>query len=111
MVNVYDTANKLASEIKETVEFKNLKKAKEALDNNLEIKAKVEEFEKLRTDMQRQMIRKEKTSEEVTKKMKDAYDEIFKDKIAGDYLLAEMQFGVMVTDINKIIGESIKEVM
>ena len=32
-------------------------------------------------------------------------------KLAKNYLEAEMRFSVMVTDINKIISEAVKDVM
>ena len=65
-MNIYDTANKLASEIKLTEEYKAYKNSKEQIESNVEIKSKIEEFDKLR---------------------------------------------VMVTDINKIISEAIKDVI
>ena len=39
-MNIYDTANKLASEIKQSEEFSNYKKSKEALQSNSELKTK-----------------------------------------------------------------------
>ena len=39
-MNVYDTANRLASEIKESEEYVNYKMAKQALNLNTELKIK-----------------------------------------------------------------------
>ena len=44
-MNIYDTANRLASEIKQSEEYVNYKMAKEALNLNRELKKKIGEFE------------------------------------------------------------------
>ena len=49
---VYDEANNLAKAIKESKEYLEYKKAKEELNNNPEMKQKIEEFEKIRYDVQ-----------------------------------------------------------
>ena len=47
-MNIYDTANRLASEIKQSEEYMNYKMAKQALNLNTELKKKMSEFEQLR---------------------------------------------------------------
>ncbi len=51
-MNIYDTANRLASEIRESNEYKDYKKAKEEITSNPETKSKVNDFEKLRYELQ-----------------------------------------------------------
>ena len=51
-MNVYDTANKLATEIKESEEYVNYKMAREALALKPELKKKIGEFEVARYDAQ-----------------------------------------------------------
>lgn len=43
-MNVYDTANRLAQEIKQSEEYNNYKMAKETLNINSELKNKITEF-------------------------------------------------------------------
>ena len=45
-MNVYDTANKLAQEIKQSEEYIAFKVAKEAINLNFELKSKIDEFDK-----------------------------------------------------------------
>mgnify|MGYP000074474184 CR=1 FL=1 len=45
-MNVYDTANKLAQELKNSEEYVNYKMAKETLNLNIELKKKIQEFVK-----------------------------------------------------------------
>ena len=51
-MNVYDTANKLAEEIKQSEEFITYQMAKQAINLNFELKSKIEEFEKARYEAQ-----------------------------------------------------------
>ena len=44
-MNIYDTANKLAQEIKSSEEYVNYKMAKQALNLNTELKIQMQEFE------------------------------------------------------------------
>ena len=47
-MNVYDTVNKLAQEIKDSEEYKNFKKYKELVKSNKETDEKIKQFEELR---------------------------------------------------------------
>ena len=42
-MNIYDTANRLAKEMKESEEYKNYKKLKDSIESNPDKKAKLEE--------------------------------------------------------------------
>lgn len=110
-MNIYDTANKLASEIKQSEEFSNYKKSKEALQSNSELKTKINEFDKLRVDMQKAMIKGEQNSNELSVKLQNLYTELYQNETSKNYLESEMRFSVMLTDINKIISEAVKDVM
>ena len=51
-MNVYDTANQLAEEIKQSEEYVTYKMAKEAINLKFELKNKIDEFEKARYEAQ-----------------------------------------------------------
>ncbi len=110
-MNIYDTANKLASEIKQSDEYKAYKDAKQQIESNAEVKSKINEFDKLRVDMQKAMLKGESTSNELSVKVQNLYTELYQNEIAKNYLESEMRFSVMVTDVNKIISEAIKDVI
>ena len=55
-MNIYDTANRLAGEIKQSEEYMNYKMAKQTLDLNTSLKEKMAEFEKARYDVQIEMM-------------------------------------------------------
>lgn len=110
-MNVYDTANRLAYEIKESDEYKKYKKLKDEVMSNNELKNKVEEFEKLRYEVQLIQYTGEKKDEEKSKKLEEMYAMLVQDKQIKEYFDLEVKFNVMIADINKIIAESIRDVL
>ena len=67
-MNVYDTANKLAGEIKQSEEYMNYKMAKQALSLNSKLKEQLQEFEKIRYEVQVELMQTGKNNEEKYKK-------------------------------------------
>ena len=104
MMNVYDTANKLATEIKQSEEYVNFKMAREALALNPDLKKRIGEFEVARYDAQLTQMQTGKEDEEKTKKMKELYAELIQIEDAKKYFDAEMKFNILLTDVNKIIN-------
>lgn len=110
-MNVYDTANRLAQEIKTSEEYMNFKMAKQAINLNTELKNKIEKFQQLRYEEQIMAIQTGKDDEEKMKKMQEMYAELLENSEAKKYFEAEAKFNILFADINKIIGDSIKELM
>ena len=110
-MNVYDTANRLAYEIKESDEYKKYKKLKDEVMSNNDLKNKVEEFEKLRYEVQLIQYTGEKKDEEKSKKLEEMYAMLVQDKQIKEYFDLEVKFNVMIADVNKIIAESIRDVL
>lgn len=110
-MTVYDTANKLAYEMKNSEEYKNYKEAKEKIMQDPEKKAKIEEFEKIRYDAQVLAIQKGEGDSEKMQKLQELYTILIENKDIKEYFDLEVKFNVMVADVNKIIAESIKDVL
>ena len=113
-MNVYDTANRLAYEIQESDEYKQYKKLKDSVMSNNETKNKIEEFEKLRYDVQLMAYTGENNDEEKqekTKKLEEMYRMLVEDKQVKEYFDLEVKFNVMIADVNKIIAEAIRDVL
>ena len=107
-MNVYDTANKLAGEIKQSEEYMNYKMAKQALSLNSKLKEQLQEFEKIRYEVQVELMQTGKNNEEKYKKMQDSYSELIQDAEAKRFFEAETKFNILIADVNKIIGEAIR---
>ena len=110
-MQVYDTANRLAQEIRESNEYKEYKKLKDEIHNNPEKKQKVEEFEKLRYEVQLMEYTGEKKDEEKNKKLEEMYTTLVQNKDIKEYFDLEVKFNIMIADVNKIIAEAIKDVL
>lgn len=113
-MNIYDTANNLAREIRESDLFKKLKDAKERIYADSEKKELVEEFDKLKVEVQLMEI-KQQNHEEVNKedkriKMVKLYNTLIANKDIKEYFDLQVQFNQMMIDINKIIADVVKDV-
>ena len=110
-MQVYDTANRLASEIKESEEYVNFKMAKQAINLNPDLKKKLDEFEKARYDEQVAMLQTGKQDDEKIKKVQEIYTELIQQDEAKKYFNAELKFNVLIGDVNRIIAESVKDLI
>lgn len=110
-MNVYDTANRLAQELKNSEEYINYKMAKETLNLNTELKKKIQEFEEARYDAQITAMQTGKSDEEKTKKMQQLYVELYENSDAAKFFEAETKFNIILSDVNKIIGDAVMDVL
>lgn len=110
-MNIYDTVNQLAQEIKKSDEYNNLKKAKEIISLNPDLNIKIKEFEKARYNSQVKIMQTGETDEKELANMQKMYAKLIENEEAKKYLDAEAKFNILMTDINKIIGDSIKDVV
>ena len=110
-MQVYDTANRLASEIKNSEEYVNFKMARQAIELNQDLKKKLQEFEKARYEEQIAMMQTGKQDEEKLKKVQEIYAELIEQEEARKYFDAELKFNILIGDVNKIIAESVKDVL
>ena len=110
-MNVYDTANRLAQEIKTSEEYNNFKTAKQAISLNSELKKQIEEFEKARYEVQIKAMQTGKNDEEGFKKVQEMYAKLMENNDAKKFFEAETKFNILFADVNKIIGESVRDLM
>ena len=113
-MNIYDTANNLAREIRESDVFKKLRNAKDMIYSDPEKKDLVEEFDKLKVEVQLMEI-KQQNHEEVNQedkrvKLAKLYNTLISNKDIKEYFDLQVQFNQMMIDINKIIGDVVKDV-
>ena len=110
-MQVYDTANRLAQELKESEEYINYKNAKQAINLNTELKNKIDEFEKARYEEQIITIQTGKQDEEKMKKVQELYSELISIEEAKKYFDVELKFNILLGDVNKIISEAVRDVL
>ena len=110
-MNVYDEVNNLAKALKESKEYLEYKEIKTELEKMPELKKQIDEFEKIRYEEQLLAMQGESQSEEKMKKLQELYEILVKNPKVKDYFDKEVRFNVLIADVNKIIGESIKDVL
>ena len=110
-MNVYDTVNKLAQEIKNSEEFKNYKKYKEIIKSNQEVSENIKKFETLRYEIQISAMQGLETNKDKEKELQDIYAELLTKENVKEYFESEFKFNILLADVNKIIGDSVKEVL
>jgi len=110
-MNVYDTANKLAQEMKNSQEYLDYKKIKEEVNQNIELKLKLDEFEKSRYEVQLEVMQGKEQNKEKTESMQKIYLELVQNETTKKYFDAELKFNVLLSDVNKIIGEAVQDVL
>jgi cell fate (sporulation/competence/biofilm development) regulator YlbF (YheA/YmcA/DUF963 family) len=110
-MKVYDEANNLAQAIKDSREYKEYKEVRNEVFANSELKNQVEEFEKIRYEEQLLAMQGEKQSDEKMVKLQELYTILVKNDKVKEYFDKEVKFNVMMADVNKAIGEAIKDVI
>lgn len=110
-MNIYDTANRLASEIKSSEEYANYKMAREVLNLKPELKEEISKFEQVRYEVQIEQMQTGKINEEKVKNMQELYSKIIEIDEIKKYFEAEIKFNVILADVNKIIGEAVKDLV
>lgn len=110
-MNVYDTANRLAQEIKSSEEYSNYKKAKEFIDLKPDIKTKIMDFQKLRYEAQIAAMQEGKEDETKLNEAQKLYAELIEIPEVKNYFNTELNFNVMLADVNKIISEAVEDVI
>ena len=110
-MEVYDNVNKLATSIKNSKEYIEFKKIKETISEHPELKAQIDEFEKIRYEEQLLGLQGEQQSPEKMAKLQELYKILVENEDVKEYFEKEVKFNVMIADVNKIIGEAIKDVL
>ena len=110
-MNVYDTVNKLAQEIKDSDEFKNYKKYKMLIKSNQEASEMINKFEVLRYEIQISAMQGLEVNKDKEKELQDIYTELLEKENIKEYFDAEFKFNILLADVNKIIGDAVKEVL
>ena len=110
-MNVYDTVNKLAQKKKDSEEFKNYKKYKEIIKSNSEASEKIKKFETLRYEIQISAMQGIEVNKDKENELQQIYTELLTQENVKEYFEAEFKFNILLADVNKIIGDSVKEVL
>ncbi len=110
-MNIYDTVNQLAKQIKESEEYIEYKKMKEIIKEDTELKEKLDSFERARYETQISTMQGKEPTKEQVEVLQKRYLELIQNDITKNYLEAELKFNTILSDINKILGEAVQDII
>lgn len=106
-MNVYDAAHNLARAIKNSDEYKEYMRNQEKVFANEKAKEMVIDFRKKAMEIQMEQMEGKEVSKEKLEQFKKLEEIVMNNPIIHEFFMAEMRFGQMMSDIYKILGESI----
>ena len=110
-MTVYDTTHELARQLRESREYTEYKEMKDIIYADPKLKEQVEEFEKIKYEMQMLTIQEGKQDEQKMAKLQELYTILLNNKDVKKFFDTQVRFNVMLADVNKIIGEAVKDVL
>ena len=108
-MSVYDTATKLASEIKNSKEYLDFVDNMKIIKENKNYENLLSEYKKTQYNLQIATMNNKKLDKKTLKKMEEIQNKIRHNDQIYNYILSEEKFNIMMDNINKIIANTIKE--
>ncbi|MGV8146834.1 MAG: YlbF family regulator [Alkaliphilus sp.] len=103
----YDNAHKLAKSLKECDEYKAYKELEKKIIANSETKKMIVDFRKRQFEIQSAQMMGQKIEDSKIEKIKELQEIMIKDPTVSEFMHAEYRLSQMLSDIYKIIGESL----
>lgn len=107
-MNVYDHAHRLAVALRESDEYKNFKELDQRLKANPQIKEMMNDFRRKQFEVQSAQMMGQAVEEGNLERLQELNKILMQDPIVNEYMQSEYRFTQMMTDIYKILGESIE---
>ena len=108
-MSVYDTATKLASEIKNSKEYLDFVDNMKIIKKNKNYENLLSEDKKTQYNLQIATMNNKKLDKKTLKNMEEIQNKIRHNDQIYNYILSEEKFNIMMDNINKIIANTIKE--
>ena len=106
-MDVYDQANVLANKIRESEEYKILKKNKARIEADGQIKNMFTDYRKQQFELQNIHMTGRQVPEDKVKELKKMHEIVVTNQIIKDFMEAEHRFAAMMADIHKILMDGL----
>ena len=103
---IYDRANLLAQDIKESKEFREYKSAKDAMNADETAKTLVKQYKKLQFEAQATLMSGKNPDEDTMQHLQKLGELLAYNPNAAAFFEAEYKFNTVISDIYKIIGQA-----
>lgn len=110
-MNFYDKIHELVKSLKETEEYKNYMDLKSKVKENVELSENIKEFRDKQRTEQMKYISGTEIDEQTKQDMQQAYSLLIQNPLAIEFFQAEVKLDVILADMQKIIGESLQDVV
>lgn len=110
-MNPYDKVHELVRAIKESEEVKEYLKIKEELYKDEKNKEMIKDFREKQVEVQSLLMQGQEADSEKMEKLQNLYQILVSNQKVKDFFDKEVQFDVMLSDIYKIIGEGLREIL
>lgn len=110
-MNFYDKVHELVRALKDSDEYKNYIELKEKLKKDEKNYEMLKNFKKKQEEHQLNYINGKEMTEEEQKNMQNLYSIIIQNDNIRKLLEYEMKLNVMLADMNKIVGDGLKEII
>ena len=107
-MSVYNTATKLASEIRDSKEYKDFIKNMKEMKKDKNMELLLAEYKKNQYNLQYSTMNK-KIDKKSMKRMEDIQKKVKNNEKIYNYLLAEQKFNIMMDNINNIIAQTVTD--
>ena len=103
---IYDRANALAKDIKESEEYKTYKELKDEVFADENTKNLIKQYKKLQFQAQTAVMSGKEADEDTLNEMKKLGEVLGFNPKVGEYFAAEYKFNTLISDIYKILGSA-----
>lgn len=110
-MNLYDKAHDLARALQSTQEFQLLQDLKKRVDQDPSVKKILDDFRRRQWELETRRLMGEEVTEDDLGQMTRLQEALSMNDTARRYLEAEYRFGMMYSDIHKILGEAVRDVI
>lgn len=109
MINIYDTANQLEQDLRQTKEYQDLKVAMEHLKDEPQAYECYQKVRNIQEKFQQKQLSGEEISKEDLEEMRQLAQDAENYSALADLMMKEQALNTLFEDINKIIFQPVRE--
>jgi len=110
-MNFYDKIHQLVKDLKDTPEYVNFMAVKEKVKADTELSDKIKAFRERQRAEQIKYINGSQMDEAIKNELQQQYSLIIQNPLAVEFFQAEIKLDVLLADMQKILGEGLKDVV
>ena len=110
-MNPYDKVHELVRSIKESQEVKEYLQIKEEIYQDEKNKEMIKDFREKQMEVQSLLMQGQEAEQEKMEKLQNLYQILASNVKLKEFFDKEVRFDVMLSDIYKIIGEALKDII